>query len=246
MALIKCPECGQDVSTSAYACPHCGYPVAERFTETTIAPEEEEFRKEVERLLKHVKRVNFDCPDPHVKVCAKCGAPFCYHDNDPQNNGKPSCDCNYNGRKYPGVEVDYPEYQMKGLLGENLYIFEKCVVPNNIGDKGSAEYKENKNLLYTELQNWKQYCASIGQTGWDIEPEPPDEKYFGLRSERGFLSGAPAPAPKNVPTCPYCHSTDLTKISNTKKTVKALAFGIYGALDDSGKTWKCNHCGSKF
>ena len=27
MALIKCPECGRDVSTSAEACPHCGYPI---------------------------------------------------------------------------------------------------------------------------------------------------------------------------------------------------------------------------
>ena len=27
MALIKCPECGNDVSTSADACPHCGFPM---------------------------------------------------------------------------------------------------------------------------------------------------------------------------------------------------------------------------
>ena len=27
MALIKCPECGKDVSTSAEACPHCGFPI---------------------------------------------------------------------------------------------------------------------------------------------------------------------------------------------------------------------------
>ena len=27
MALIKCPDCGKDVSTKAVACPHCGHPV---------------------------------------------------------------------------------------------------------------------------------------------------------------------------------------------------------------------------
>lgn len=27
MALIKCPECGKEVSTAAEACPHCGYPI---------------------------------------------------------------------------------------------------------------------------------------------------------------------------------------------------------------------------
>src|SRR5204863_4816365 len=30
MALINCPECGQQVSTEAETCPACGYPVAER------------------------------------------------------------------------------------------------------------------------------------------------------------------------------------------------------------------------
>ena len=29
MALINCPECGKQVSTSAKSCPYCGYPVAE-------------------------------------------------------------------------------------------------------------------------------------------------------------------------------------------------------------------------
>ena len=30
MALINCPECGQQVSTEAPTCPACGYPVAQR------------------------------------------------------------------------------------------------------------------------------------------------------------------------------------------------------------------------
>ena len=28
MALIKCPECGNQVSTAAAACPHCGAPLS--------------------------------------------------------------------------------------------------------------------------------------------------------------------------------------------------------------------------
>ena len=27
MALINCPECGKEISDSAYACPHCGFPL---------------------------------------------------------------------------------------------------------------------------------------------------------------------------------------------------------------------------
>jgi hypothetical protein len=34
MALINCPECGKQVSTSAKSCPNCGYPVAEHVPQT--------------------------------------------------------------------------------------------------------------------------------------------------------------------------------------------------------------------
>ena len=46
-------------------------------------------------------------------------------------------------------------------------------------------------------------------------------------------------------TCPVCHSTSLSKISNVGKGMKVVAFGILGA-GDIGKTWKCNSCGIKF
>lgn len=29
MALIKCPECGKEISDSAKTCPNCGYPIAD-------------------------------------------------------------------------------------------------------------------------------------------------------------------------------------------------------------------------
>lgn len=48
-----------------------------------------------------------------------------------------------------------------------------------------------------------------------------------------------------IPKCPICQSTDLSKISMAKKTIKIVAFGIFG-MGDNGKTWKCNNCGSKF
>ena len=34
MSLIKCPECGKEVSSSAPTCPHCGYPL-KKTTSTT-------------------------------------------------------------------------------------------------------------------------------------------------------------------------------------------------------------------
>ncbi len=50
---------------------------------------------------------------------------------------------------------------------------------------------------------------------------------------------------KNVPQCPICQSTDLSKISSEWKAARIGLFGIFGA-DDIGKTWECNNCGCKF
>lgn len=53
---------------------------------------------------------------------------------------------------------------------------------------------------------------------------------------------------KSTPTvtCPYCQSTDTKKITVTQRAVKTGLFGIFGAIDDAGKTYKCGNCGCKF
>ncbi len=49
-----------------------------------------------------------------------------------------------------------------------------------------------------------------------------------------------------IPKCPICGSTNVNKIFITTRAVKTAAFGVYGAVDDAGKTYKCGNCGSKF
>ena len=39
MALIRCPECGQSVSSEAPACPHCGYPIKSFSSEVELNKE---------------------------------------------------------------------------------------------------------------------------------------------------------------------------------------------------------------
>lgn len=51
---------------------------------------------------------------------------------------------------------------------------------------------------------------------------------------------------KHVLKCTYCNSTNIKKITLSKIAVKTAAFGVYGAVGDAGKTYKCENCGSKF
>ena len=51
---------------------------------------------------------------------------------------------------------------------------------------------------------------------------------------------------QNIPKCPICGSPNVQKITLGSRTVKIALFGMIGAVDDAGKTYKCNNCGSKF
>ena len=46
------------------------------------------------------------------------------------------------------------------------------------------------------------------------------------------------------PHCPYCNSTNLTKVSGTSRFASTLMFGI--GSKKIGKQWKCNNCKSYF
>lgn len=49
-----------------------------------------------------------------------------------------------------------------------------------------------------------------------------------------------------IPKCPIWGSTNINKISIGGRAVKTAVFGVIGAVDDAGKTYKCENCGSKF
>lgn len=54
----------------------------------------------------------------------------------------------------------------------------------------------------------------------------------------------------NTPTkptaeCPYCHSSNTKKITNTSKAVHTALFGIF-SMSRNSKQFHCNNCGADF
>jgi hypothetical protein len=56
MALTKCPECQQELSTEATACPHCGKPIQAQAVQV-VNPPNQSFSVDVELTSKKWKRV---------------------------------------------------------------------------------------------------------------------------------------------------------------------------------------------
>lgn len=45
--------------------------------------------------------------------------------------------------------------------------------------------------------------------------------------------------------CPYCHATNIKKITNTSKVVHTAVFGIF-SMGRNAKSFHCNNCGADF
>ncbi len=138
MALIKCPECGKDISDKAIQCIHCGYPLSEINN-------------------KNVTKTNVELSDKQCPCCK---------------------------------------------------VKKQHIIKDNI----------------------KEVCSVCGYVF--------NEEY--VKQHEDLL-------PKQTPNqvhCPYCNSTNVNKISGTKKAVSIIGFGILS--NKIGKQWHCNNCKSDF
>lgn len=249
MALIKCPDCNSDVSSYAETCPHCGYPI-KGYAEKIM------YESEIERLTQKIVPFDYKCPEPRVKVCIKCGMPF-GHDANPNyiHQNKPECECQIDGKQYPGIDVDYPQAQIF-MCDTRKYIFEECVLKHNIGDPSSEEFKKAVRHLEADIQGTKNLGAK------EIKCQYPDRRFFGvevtkLSSELFHLRRQMCPLPPSTsptinefnnitfsyapsaPKCPRCGSTSIS--------TGARGFSwITGFLGSSKTVNRCGNCGHKW
>lgn len=93
------------------------------------------------------------------------------------------------------------------------------------------------------LETEREYISEIANKygGNQFQQEMYDEWVAKLHAP----SQRPASKPQsNQPHCPYCNSTNLTKVSGTSRFASTLMFGI--GSKKVGKQWKCNNCKSYF
>lgn len=62
MALIKCPECGKEISEKAFTCPHCGYPICDKSLKESDAQEDVEDKKTIEVNNDIISKYNNTAP----------------------------------------------------------------------------------------------------------------------------------------------------------------------------------------
>lgn len=177
-------------------------------------------------------------------ACLRCG--FCDFTNKSQK-------CKVCGNEYSNLSF-IQSYKLS-KLGQNeriSYIEDKI-----IGHKLDPNYdKMRKKYIKNALEQFKK--EKMEQQQEDIAKiSAYQNKYLeflkeaqqqGISRNRAedIASYAMQHNIHQLPHCPNCGSVDISKISVGTKVIKTATFGVYGAISDGGKTWRCNNCESKF
>ncbi len=109
-----------------------------------------------------------------------------------------------------------------------LYVKEKT----NCTDEQAIEVVEE---IYSVMKNIQQNTVSL----WKTTKKEIKKDVIDCSSR-----SSPTPVQSTQPHCPYCNSTNLTKVSGTSRFASTLMFGI--GSKKIGKQWKCNNCKSYF
>lgn len=110
---------------------------------------------------------------------------------------------------------DYPSLKTTDEMLRKKYFYGKLDGNSNSAAVGKREYSESPEGIEEQNQQTRKW----------------------MRSQQNGNVG--------VPKCPICGSTNLKKITGTRKAMKIGLFGLFGA-GDLGKTYQCGQCGAKF
>ena len=81
---------------------------------------------------------------------------------------------------------------------------------------------------------------------YEYNEQKSQQKYEALqrRAQQKRIEKERIEKQQNIPKCPTCGSTNIEKISTTKKAVGFVAVGIFSS--NFGKTMHCKQCGYKW
>lgn len=222
MALIKCPECGHEISDRAESCPHCGFPIREELEKQkelerkAKSEREAEERKQtalmkIEDIIKNPRKVS----ENEYWFCPVCGeVQPCYR------------------------PIDFTFCEKTELVNTHI--------PLSYAQDAWEDEEPDDDPFYIEekIRELVYYNNPLYKPGWN------SARYLEEhRAEREFKNGTfRIRTPEHsepVITCPACGSTNVSKIRRRDKVLKAWAWGAMAA-GELAKTFVCENCGYKF
>lgn len=151
-------------------------------------------------------------------------------------------------------EKDEYEQQLLTTIKNSVGFDERCFQRNCSMDNGAfwEGFRPDKYLQVHRFkkEEYKNEYIEFRKVNKPFKPFPPIDKEKARQHTHDSVEFTKQikenNSNNNIPHCPICNSQNIKRIALSKRAVKTAVFGIVGALDDSGKTYKCGNCGSKF
>lgn len=137
------------------------------------------------------------------------------------------------------------------------YIQEKLSIKDSSTLSNYIDHNEiSKGILFiTKITNcdentakliWVNLCQYYENLEENFKKDHPED-YKDIKEigkQIGELSKLIQPTPSNLPTCPYCGSVNVKKVSTISRMASVSFFGL--GSKKVGKQWHCNNCKSDF
>ena len=241
MALIKCPECGKEISDKAPACIHCGYPLSLLNSEKAKSPTVEKQNNTEVSAKENQKEYSFkiiNCNGSNAKMIITLKNKFQYSLEDAKaailnlplviSIKENITEIKKLAQEFTDAGIEYEVFEGENKLEFNLVMKDKVV-----------KYT-NKSNYYSNIRK----CPSCERT-----TENPELSFcpncnvpfvrISKRQETFMNVQVPTIEEKKVPQCPKCGATSIATINRGY----SIVWGFLG----SGKPVNvCQVCGHKF
>lgn len=255
MALIKCPECGKEISDKAPACIHCGFPLSLLNESSEIKAEsKEEIEVKEDFASKNgysLELLDYGSKKVQVAVALKnvlkmkdaealelvANAPCYLFEGKQEHIIVPLI------QKLDALPIEYNLY-LDGVLKRHKTKVE-IDKPNTQTTTKSTGYTKkikcpNCSSFISETSRVCPDCGfdGIGSYLLQLEREK-QSKVIDYTHNYDPINNT-----QNVPKCPTCSSTDIKKISGLSKVGSVAIWGLLSRKVH--KQWHCNNCGSEW
>lgn len=218
MALVNCPECKNAISDSIEACPHCGYSIKRHMY---IQAEKEKLNRELNAKLKEIDNQQY----PEKPLMS-----------------------NEKGIGILSLMIVFTAIflvMLLYMLADGFFEW-VCFIAMCFGGLISYggwlsikdDFARHMSEYETKINDWEGYKTNVKN---ELK-----EHYAALEKileKYGTIDPKQMPF-NNSPKCPACGSTNVVKISTTKKIVSVELVGL--ASSNIGKQMECKSCGYKF
>ena len=151
--------------------------------------------------------------------------------------------CDKCGKCWQGVEGLEDKYKMCGICKNHLK-----KVPDEYFEDPNFKILLSKEMEKKLINDLVLTSPNFDQYYFDHKDEIKEQKDREYSSKiaygKAIIEGRDKGNKFGI-ECPYCHATNIRKITVTSKAMHTALFGVF-SMGRNSKQWHCDHCNSDF